>query len=216
MTEKKGKLNESGSVFAIILWIVVIIVLAVGGVLLAINQGWWKNPPEAITSLPFMESILPKEKTESTEPVEISEVDNLRAQVLQLRRDYVAAEATIESQMQEIAEKDRTITERDDEIARLRNTVNLARDQNIQAAALIHENMDPEESAIILSKLGADEASLILGAMRESKAADVLAKMDEDLATQITEILAGFRSPPAGTTSPELTPPASETAPPTE
>ena len=219
MSERKLNLNERGSVLVAIISIVVIVVLAAAAFLMGVNQSWWPAP-EFIAEQSFMESILPPEEEDDTDlTVTISEEDNLRASLIQVRRDYQASQTTIETLMQQLAEKDRTIQDREDEIALLRNTLNLARDQNIQAAALIHENMDPEESAIILAKLGATDASLILGSMRESKAADVLSLLDEDLATEITQILAGFNEEEIETTPP-LTPgsgtlpPGSDTTPP--
>ena len=211
MYERNKILNERGSVLVAIISIVVIIALIAAAFLMGINQEWWPAPP-FLAEQPFMESILPPEEEEDTnQTVTVSEQDTLRASLIQVRRDYQSAQATIETLMQQLAEKDRTIQEREDEIVSLRNTLNLSRGQNLQATALIHENMKPEESAVILEKLGAVDASLILGAMRESKAADVLALMDEDMATEITQILAGFTEEP--TTQPSLTPP-SETQPP--
>ncbi len=211
----KGKRlnNERGSVLAIIFWLIFIVILAAAGFLFVISQGFIEAP-EQIASLPFMDQIIPeKEDEDGDEIVEISAESTLRTQLVDLRNMYLESQTIIESLTLQLAEKDRLIQEREDEIARIRDSLNLARDQNIQATALIYENMDPEEASVILSKLGADRASLILGAMRESKAADVMALMDEDLATEITELLAGFTGELAETPLP-LTP-GSDAIPPT-
>jgi flagellar motility protein MotE (MotC chaperone) len=183
--------------------ILVILVLAIGGALAALKFGVVK-PPAALAQQPWMASFLPKptESEEPAAPVEVSVENALRQQVLDLNRQNMAAQATIESLRQQLDEKDQTILAREDDIAKLRSAVSLAASQNVASVALVYEAMEPAQAATILANLGAEHAALILGAMRESKAADVMALMDPTLATQITQLMAGFTPNPAAPTLP--------------
>jgi flagellar motility protein MotE (MotC chaperone) len=138
----------------------------------------------------------PPVEGEGTEPVAVSGEDYLRQQVMLLNSQYQAAQGTIDSMKQQLDEKDRLIQAREDEIATLRNVLNLAATQSIASVALMYEAMDPQEAATILTELGAEQAAMIMGKMRESKAADVLALMDTPLATQITQLMSGFEANP--------------------
>jgi len=163
------------------------------------QQSWMK---------PFLPPVV--EAVDSANPV-VSEADSYRQQLVLLNGDLMASEARAKALEEQVAQLQQDVTAREDEIARLTNTINLASDQNISNVALVYENMDATDAASILSNLGADSASLILANMRESKAADVLAAMDETLATQITELMAGFTEheapPPPATEAPVSQPP---------
>jgi len=207
------KHKERGGVGGWILVIFLVIVVGIGGYLFVLNRGWMEAP-EALASQPWMSSILPKEEEAlEDEAVEVSLEDTLRHQNLVLRGERDSALARITTLEQQLADKDRLVLEREDEIARLRDALNLAQDQNISNVALIYENMDPEDAAKFLSNLGPEKASLILAEMRESDAADVLSLMDETIATQITQIMAGFEGELAEVASSTETPPPVSTGP---
>jgi flagellar motility protein MotE (MotC chaperone) len=200
--------NERGSAWAWIFTIIFLVIVGVGAFLGLIKLGM-VEAPEALANLPGMEMILPQEEEapEETTP-EFSETEKLRQDYIILNSRYEAAETQIGSLNQQLADLERLVQEREDEIAQLEDILNLSQEQNINNVGLIFEAMDPEDASTILSNLGADRAALILSAMRESKAADVLAIMDETLATQITQIMAGFEGEGASIIS---TPTSSET-----
>lgn len=199
--------DQTGSILAWILWILAALVIIAGGSLLFLRMGIIK-PPEALANQPWMQSFLPAQPQPepATEQVIISVEDTLRQQVIDFNAKYQAAQAMVEQLKQQLDEKDRTIQVLNDEIARLSDAINLAANRNIGSVALIYEAMDPQEASKILANLGAERAAIILGAMRESKAADVLALMETSLATQITQLMAGFTANPA---NPQTAPPAS-------
>ncbi len=184
--------SERGSAGGWIVTIIIILVVAAGGGAMAIKFGLIPVP-ESLASQPWMASILP-DVEEMPEQVnnEISSEDTLRNSYLIERSKVNIAEARITELELEIASKDVLLQEKEDEIASLRDTINLSSSQNISSVALIYEAMDPKDASVFLTNLGPDRASLILGAMRENKAADVMSLMDESIATQITEIIAGF------------------------
>ena len=194
--------NERGSAWAWIFTIILLIIVGAGAYLGLIKFGIIEAP-EALANLPGMEMILPpvEEATEEAESVFTAE-DKLRQDMIILNSRYEAAETQIASLNQQLADLERLVQEREDEIAQLQDILNLSQEQNINNVGLIFEAMDPDEASTILSNLGAERAALILGAMRESKAADVLAIMDETLATQITEIMAGFEGGATSVPSP--------------
>jgi flagellar motility protein MotE (MotC chaperone) len=206
--------RERGSVAGWVVGIIVFLVLAGGAYAVLINYGVAK-PPAALAAQPWMQKILPQ--TVGTElppdqqaPVEITSAEYLKQQVIVLNAQHEQDLSTIEGLKADSDEKDRTIKDREDEIARLRDAVNLASSKSINNVALIYENMDPQEAATILADMGADKASLIIGAMKEKKSAAVLALMDPAMATQITQILAGFQPNPA---APAMPNPATPTPP---
>jgi flagellar motility protein MotE (MotC chaperone) len=188
-------IGQRGSAAAWIITILVLIVVAAGGYLMAIKFGMLKAP-DMLAKQPWMATFIPAQPAaeggQQTVPVGVE--DQLRQQVVLLRAQFDGAQSSITAMQQQLDEKDRVIQERDDEIARLRDAINLAATQNISNVALIYEAMDPQEAATILANLGAENAALIIGKMRENKAAAVMALLDPLLATQITQILAGFGS----------------------
>jgi len=185
--------SERGNAGMIILTVVIVIVVAIGGYMFALNQGILPAPA-FLAQQPWMQRILPKQEApEETEvSPEISYEDNLRNQVVEWKSKYDAEVATNSDLLQQNADKDSLIQQRDDEIARLRDTINLAQNSNLNSVALIYENMTPQDASDALSILGPEQSSLILGAMRESKAADVMDLMDETLVVSITRLMAGF------------------------
>ena len=185
--------SERGNTGMIILSIVIVLVVFAGIAYMVLSQGLWK-PPQAIADLPFIKNILPKVETSEEIPVspEISLEDSLRNQVIDWKNKYDTEVATNSDLSQQIADKDSLMQQRDDEIARLRDTINLAQNSNLNSVALIYENMTPQDAADALSILGPEQSSLILGAMREGKAADVMDLMDETLVVEITRLMAGF------------------------
>jgi flagellar motility protein MotE (MotC chaperone) len=216
--------SERGRALAWIITIVVLIAVIAGGAAMAIKFKWI-TPPEALASQPWMASLLPApEETAPAEETPTQTVESsLRQQVVDLNNTLAATQGQLETMKQQVDEKDTTIRAREDEIAQLRDALNLAANQNISSVALVYEAMEPKEASVILANLGAERAALILGAMRASKAADVIALMDPTLATQITQLMAGFKPNPAaqapvapggavpqdgsGTTPPGSTPP---------
>jgi flagellar motility protein MotE (MotC chaperone) len=184
--------KQNGNAGLWIFWIIVVIGVVVFGYLLAVKSGIFPAP-DALKDIPLMATFLPEEPEEDIgDTQEVTEVDSLKQQLVFINGEKMALEAQIRTLEQDVADLQSKVTEREDEIARLLSTINLAGDQNITNVALIFENMDPTEASDILSNLGADRASLILSNMRESKAADVLEEMDEMLATEVTELMAGF------------------------
>ena len=205
---KTRKLRESGRALAIFIWIFVLILLLIGAAIASIHMGWIKLP-EQLANQPWLAPLLPKPPQQNEtkpEPIEKTAEQNLIDQVLLLRNELGAAQATIDALHQQLDEKDRTIQQLTDEIARLTNALNLSANQELSSVALIYEAMEPSEAAKILANMGAQQASLILGGMRESKAADILALMDPSIATEITRLMAGFTQAPSPQT-PETTPP---------
>ncbi len=204
--------NERGSAWAWIFTLFLLIVVGAGAYLFLIKFGIFEAP-EFLAQVPGMEFFIPEEEEpEGDGVVEMTNEETLRNLNLVLRGQKDALESRVAALEQELAEQERLVQEREDQIARLQDALNLARDQNINNVALIYEAMEPEEASVILSNMGAERASLILGAMRESKAAEVLELMDESLATEITQILAGFegeRAEMASSTGSTEAPPAS-------
>jgi len=200
--------NERGSAWAWIFTIILLIIVGAGAYLGLIKFGIIEAP-EALANLPGMEMILPPvEDVPEEAETEFTAEDKLRQDMIILNSRYESAQTQIASLNQQLADLERLVQEREDEIAQLQDILNLSQEQNINNVGLIFEAMDPEEASTILSNLGAERAALILGAMRESKAADVLAVMDERLATEITQIMAGFEgqgSPAPSTITPTET-----------
>jgi len=197
--------SERGNAGAVVVTIIVVIVVLIGGFLGAINQGF-VPAPEFLANQPWMESILPPEEEVETEgEVEISLESNLRNQAVEYRSQRDVALATVSDLEQELADKDRLLTARDDEISRLRDTINLAQNSNLNNVALIYENMSPQDASDAMEILGPEQSSLILGAMRESKAAEVMELLDETMVVEITRIMAGFNGSDL-TSSPPVTP----------
>ncbi len=231
MSIRRMLLNERGSAWGWIFTIFIVIVVAIG-VFLTLTRFAVIPAPSFLANQPWMASFLPpKEETPASEVPELPAEASLRNQLVALKTERDTAQGRITALEADIAAKDKLVKEREDEIARLRSTLDLASKQNVNKVALMYENMEPQDAAKILANLGAYSASLILGAMRESKSADVLALMDEALATEITQIMAGFKQsgsapsqtgppsgagtvqpPPGGSTTPPATttPPASE------
>jgi len=206
------KHKERGGVGGWILVIFLLVVVGIAGYLFVLNRGMMEAP-EALASQPWMSSILPQEEEVPEEVVEVSLEDTLRHQNLVLRGERDSALSRITAIEQQLADKDRLVLEREDEIARLRDVLNLAQVQNISNVALIYENMDPDDAAKFLGNQGPDKASLILGEMREGNAADILSLMDETLVTQITQIMAGFEGELAQVAPSTETPPPVTTGP---
>ncbi|MCX6647208.1 MAG: hypothetical protein NTY09_12750 [bacterium] len=202
--------NQRGNVGGWILTIIILILVAAGGYLTVLRFGILPAPP-ALAQQTWMKSFLPPAKeTVDLENPAVSEADSYRQQLVFINGEKMALEARVKALEEQVSQLQQDIVTREDEIARLTDTINLASDQNITNVALVYENMDATDAASILSNLGADSASLILANMRESKAADVLAAMDETLATQITELMAGFtehEAPPPPATQPPTQPP---------
>lgn len=200
--------NQKGNVVGWILTIIILILVMIGAYLTLLRFAIMPAP-EFLKQQSWMKPFMPPEEevTELERPV-VSVEDSLRQQLVMKNGEVLSLEARVKTLEEQISGLEGEITAREDEIARLRDTINLASDQNISNVALIFENMDAVDAASILSHLGADSASLILANMRESKAADVLAEMEETLATQITQLIAGFterEAPPSST--PPATPP---------
>ncbi len=192
--------NERGNAMGWIFTIILLIVVGIGAYLSLIRFSILPAP-EALAEQSWMKTFLPPvDEDETTLEVEFSLEDNLRNQMLVLKSERDVAQTRITTLEQQLADQQSLVQEREDEIARLQNALNLAADRNIQNVSLIHENMDPKESAAILANMGAQSASLILGQMRESKAASVLEVMDEAIATEITEIMAGLTGEESETT----------------
>jgi len=191
--------NERGSVMG---WLITIIMLLVvgAGIYLGLIRFEVIEAPEFLANQPWMATFLPPSDEEEgeAETPEISIEDNLRFQLVDMKAKRDAAEARVTALEQELADAQALVQEREDEIARLRNQLELGADRNIANVGLILESMAPEEASVILSNFEPDRAAMILGAMRENKAAEVLEVMDEAVATAITEIMAGFHNLPAG------------------
>ncbi len=190
MFNRKTMRNERGNIVGWLLLVVVIILVVVGASMGAITF----SVPEAVAGIPFLSQYLDPEaeEEEGATPVSVSEEDRLSQMVIDFRNQRDVAENRVTSLEEQLAAEQTLVQEREDEIARLQDVLNLSRDENISNVALIYEEMGSDEAAMILSNLGADRASLILNEMDESSAADILAAMEETLATQITQILAGF------------------------
>ncbi|MFH1676916.1 MAG: hypothetical protein ABIC40_07810 [bacterium] len=208
--------REQGSAWIWILTIIGLIVISAAVFLGLINQKIIPAP-SFLASQPWMAGILPKaeEATDTEGAIEIPAEDTLRKQLLDINAKYIAAEARIKTLEGQIDENTQALKDKDDEVAKLHDALNLASNQNVQAVAAIYESMDPKDAAIFLANLGSERAALILKAMRESKAAKVMELMDPQMATEITQLMAGFNNKPgqtSGTPKPLPSLPQADTA----
>jgi flagellar motility protein MotE (MotC chaperone) len=209
MTRTRIADRERGSALAWVIWIVVLVAVLIGGFLMTIKFKVMKAP-EALASQSWMAPFLPavEEAPPTEEAPTLTLEETLKQQVVDYSRELANTQSQVAGMKQQLDEKDLTIQARDDEIAKLRDALNLAANQNINNVALVYEAMEPKEASVILTNLGAERAALILGAMRESKPADVIALMDPQFATQITQLMAGFKPNSAAPTAPAPAAPA--------
>ncbi|HEX9746049.1 MAG TPA: hypothetical protein VGB30_11550 [bacterium] len=183
--------KESGNVWAWLIWLVMAALVAAGGFLLVLNLGLIK-PPDIIADYPIVKMVVPPEPELVEIPEEeLTTEELIRQQLILLNSRYIAAQSVIDSQEEDIAVLERQIKERDDEIARLRNSMRMTQDQTLDAVATIYEKMSPSESAVILENMGADRAALILDKIDSEKAAAILEQMTEPFAEQVSAILSG-------------------------
>ena len=148
------------------------------------------------------QSTTKKEQIASTDNLEMPHMTSPDARLLEdfknFRQKLIEKEKQLQAKQQELDAKEKALNEEIQKLKTIRDEITKVNDQKkkeseAKVAKLVEtiENMSPKSASTLLSTLGKDLSVDVMAKLSTLKLAKIMAKMEPDVASVLSEMMAG-------------------------